>query len=204
VTSTLSGDYLGSTGGDDGGLDGGLDGGERREHSPLVPDLAVPHRLERAGSRGRGPRPRRRGASPKRLAVVGVVLIVAIGFLLYKGLSSAIVYFETASEAVAHRAELANSTFQIEGVVVPGSLHRVGPDTIDFTISSGRVPVPVVNTGDPPQLFGPDVPVVLVGHFIGSSDSFASNQVLVKHSNQYIAAHPNRVRAPTHAGAGTS
>lgn len=193
MTSTLSGEDLGSPGGDD---DGAL-----REHSQLAPDLAVPHRIERAGTRGPGPRPRRRGASPKRLAVVGVVLIAAIGFLLYKGLSSAIVYFETASEAISHRAELGNSTFQIEGVVVPGSLHRIGPNTIDFTISSGKVRVPVVNTGDPPQLFGPDVPVVLVGHFVGSSESFASNQVLVKHSNQYIAAHPNRVRAPKVLGA---
>ena len=32
-------------------------------------------------------------------------------------------------------------------------------------------------------------------HFVGASNRFASDQILVKHSNVYIAAHPNRVRA---------
>jgi hypothetical protein len=35
----------------------------------------------------------------------------------------------------------------------------------------------------------------VVGHFVGTTDRFASDQILVKHSNSYIAAHPNRVKA---------
>ncbi len=120
-----------------------------------------------------------------------------MGFLLYKGLSSALVYFKTAQQALANRAALGDSTFQIEGDVVPGSKHdNGGPSDFSFEISSGPVKVEVHNTGAPPQLFGPGVPVVLVGHFIGTTDTFASDQILVKHSNSYIAAHPNRVRGP--------
>jgi len=33
----------------------------------------------------------------------------------------------------------------------------------------------------------------MVGHFSGNQ--FDSNQILVKHSSSYIAAHPNRVTA---------
>ena len=148
----------------------------------------------------------------RRLAVVGLVLLAAIGYLVYKVLTSALVYFETASEAVAHRAELGNSTFQIEGVVVPGSVRQERPGgtgalghapageppaDLRFTIRSGSVEVGVLDTGAPPQLFQADVPVVLVGHFLGSTDSFSASQILVKHSNAYIAAHPGRVKGPT-------
>jgi cytochrome c-type biogenesis protein CcmE len=140
-------------------------------------------------------RPRRRGGSGRRLAVVGVVILAAIGFLLYKGLTSAIVFFKTANEAVAQRASLGNATFQIEGVVVPGSVHhRQG--AVNFDIESSGVRVAVENSGEPPQLFQANIPVVLVGHFVGTSDDFSSDEIMVKHSNVYIAAHPSRVRAP--------
>lgn len=143
------------------------------------------------------PRGRRPVRTRRRLAVVGVVLLVAVGFLLYKTLTSAVVYFKTASQAVAARSSLGNATFQIEGVVVPGSVHtRDRGALIDFRISSGSTVVAVENDGSAPQLFQPNVPVVLVGHFVGASNAFSSDEILVKHSNSYIAAHPARVRAP--------
>jgi cytochrome c-type biogenesis protein CcmE len=150
------------------------------------------------------PLEKRKSLSPRqrqqrrRLAVVGVVILAAIGFLLYKGVTSAIVFFKTANEAVAQRSSLGNSTFQLEGLVVPGTVRsfRSGSsDDVRFEVESNGVKVSVTNSGLPPQLFQAGIPVVVVGHFVGSTDSFASDQILVKHSNQYIAAHPNRVRA---------
>jgi cytochrome c-type biogenesis protein CcmE len=128
--------------------------------------------------------------------VVGIVLLAAIGFVLYKGLTSALVYFKTANEAVADRAQLGNSTFQLEGIVVRGSVRQLGGGRVAFTVEGGGASVPVVNTGEPPQLFRAGIPVVVVGHFVGTSNEFASDQILVKHSNQYIAAHPGRVTVP--------
>ena len=139
---------------------------------------------------------RRARRTRRRLLVVGLILVAAVGLLLYKGLTSAIVYFKTADQALQDRASLGNSTFQIEGVVVPRSVHTAGFGSVDFAIRSADVTVAVHNEGTPPSLFRGDVPVVLVGHFAGASNLFESDQILVKHSNQYIAAHPNRVRAP--------
>lgn len=129
----------------------------------------------------------------RRIGVVAVVLAAAIGFLLYKALTSGIVYFKTAAQAVAARASLGDSTFQMEGVVVPHSLHSHG-GAQDFVVCSGPTHVAVHNVGVPPQLFEPGVAVVLVGHFVGTSDRFSSDQILVKHSSAYVAAHPGRVR----------
>jgi len=131
--------------------------------------------------------------------VVGVVIVAAIGFLVYKGLTSAIVFFRTANEAVAQRATLGDAVFQLEGTVVPGTVHsfrNASGMTVAFTVESSGVRVPVTNTGSPPQLFQPGIPVVLAGHFAGDSNVFDSDQILVKHSNQYIAEYPNRVKVP--------
>jgi cytochrome c-type biogenesis protein CcmE len=132
-----------------------------------------------------------------RLGVVGVVLFVALGFLIYKAISSAVVYFKTAEQAVAARQSLGDSTFQIEGLVVKGSIEKDKQGSVtSFRISSGPATVAVANSAPEPALFQQNVPVVLVGHFVGTTNTFASQQILVKHSNAYIAAHPNRVRAP--------
>ncbi len=129
------------------------------------------------------------------MAVVGVLVVAALGFLVFKGLTSAIVFFKTANEAVSERASLGNSDFQLEGMVVRGSVLHRGGDVYWFTVESDGVRVRVDNTGDPPQLFRPGLPVVVVGHFVGTTDLFASDQIMVKHSQSYIAAHPGRVKA---------
>lgn len=140
---------------------------------------------------------RRRAAArtSRRLAVAGVVIVAALGFLVYKGLTSAIVFFRTANEALSQRAQLGDSVFQLEGTVVNGTVHRVGTTEVSFEIRQGGATIDVENTGTPPQMFRPGLPVVVVGHFVGTSDRFSSDQIMVKHSQQYIAEHPNRVRS---------
>lgn len=138
----------------------------------------------------RRPRPRRR----LRLVLVFAVLGAAVVFLLVEGLGSSLDYFDTVHQAVTHRASLGTSTFRLEGTVVAGTVHDTARGT-DFTISGGGDRVAVVNRGSPPQLFQATIPVVVVGHFASAgSDTFESDQIMVKHSATYIAEHPARVR----------
>jgi cytochrome c-type biogenesis protein CcmE len=140
---------------------------------------------------------RRRSSRKKkrkvRLIVAGVVLVGAFAFLLIEGLSNSLNYFETVNQAVAQRATLGSTTFRLEGLVVPGTIHATSTG-VNFTVESSGVSEAVIETGEPPQLFQPNIPVVLVGHFSGSI--FASDQIIVDHSAQYIAKYPSRVRAP--------
>ncbi len=128
-----------------------------------------------------------------RLAIAILLIVGAIAFVLAKGLGSSLEYFQTANQAVADRAQLGSQDFNIEGAVVPGTIRRFG-NKLTFEIQSKGVVVHVVSTGSPPQLFQAKIPVVLAGHFQGIT--FESNQIMVKHSAQYVAAHPNRVRSP--------
>jgi cytochrome c-type biogenesis protein CcmE len=131
----------------------------------------------------------------KRVWVVFAVLIAAFVFLLVEGLGSSLDYFDTVNQAFAHRGTLGTKTFRLEGDVVAGSIHPTAQGT-DFVMSEGHHRVAVTNSGSPPQLFQSNIPVVVVGHFISaSSTNFVSNQILVKHSANYIAKHPTRVKA---------
>jgi cytochrome c-type biogenesis protein CcmE len=150
-----------------------------------APDRTAPGRAARAT-------PRRR----LRLLLVFALLAGAIVYLLVEGLGSSLDYFDTVSQALAHKARIGTTVFRLEGVVVPGSVQRTAAGA-DFKVSGGGHTIAVHNSGSPPELFQPDIPVVVVGHFASSgSDLFVSNQIMVKHSATYIAAHPTRVRGP--------
>lgn len=133
---------------------------------------------------------RRRRSRRRAWALISVV-VAALGFLLFKGLEGATTFFYTADQAVHMKAKLGTTRFNIEGTVVRGSVHRVG-NSVDFSISNNGVTVPVSNTGYPPQLFQPGIPVVLEGAFSGST--FDSDLIMVKHSASYAAAHPDRLK----------
>ena len=91
----------------------------------------------------------------------------AFAFLLVKGLGSSLNYFETVDQALPTRPRSGPQTFRLEGLVVPGigAPHRRGRRLRGRRVT--RHAVAVVNTGNPPQLFQPDIPVVVVGHFSG-------------------------------------
>ena len=126
----------------------------------------------------------------RRLWLAGIVVLAALGVLVFQGLGNATLYFRTADEAVAQRNELGDRRFRIEGDVVDGSVRQDGDD-VSFILTSKSVEVPVLHKGDPPELFRPGIPVVLEGRFQG--DHFSSDRILVRHSETYVAENPERV-----------
>jgi cytochrome c-type biogenesis protein CcmE len=140
------------------------------------------------------PAPRVRPAAPAatkwRIAAVVVVIAAAIGFLVFKGLGDATVYFKTADEAVAQKDELGDRRFRVEGAVVTDSVRETS-EGVRFEIISAGETVPVLHRGDPPELFKPGIPVVLEGHWDG--DVYASDRIMVKHTTEYREQNPDRV-----------
>ena len=142
------------------------------------------------------PQPRRRRLSWRLLAVFAL-LVAAFVFLLVEGLGSSLDYFDTVDQAFAHRTTLGTQTCRLEGTVVPGTIHATAVGS-DFDICQGPNVVHVANAGSPPGLFRARIPVFVVGHFTSTpSTDFESNTIMVKHSPDYTAAHPGRVKAST-------
>jgi cytochrome c-type biogenesis protein CcmE len=122
---------------------------------------------------------------------VALLVLAAVIFLLTRALGDSVVYFRTADEAVKDKAELGTRRFRIEGTVLADSVRSVS-HTTRFTIAEKGTRVDVVHDGDPPELFQPGIPVVLEGRWAG--DHFASDRIMVKHSEQYRAGNPDRVK----------
>jgi len=123
--------------------------------------------------------------------VILVVAVLAAGGLLWRGLGDATVYFKTADEAVAQRGSLGQRRFRLEGTVLAGSVHSAG-NAVSFVVAENDAEVAVHHVGDPPELFRSGVPVVLEGHFAGST--YESDRILVKHTAEYRKANPNHVK----------
>lgn len=136
-------------------------------------------------------------ASRRRLPVIVALLVVLAmaGFLVVRALGNSTMFFYNADEAVAQRDSLGAKRFRLQGTVVDGSVARTA-DGVSFRVTYGGVIVPVNHVGDPPEMFQPNIPVVLEGHWDTASPdgAFASDRILVKHTNDYDEKNPDRLK----------
>ena len=136
-----------------------------------------------------GSRRRRRRWVP--LVVLGVVL-VALGVVVFKGLSDATLYFRNADEAVAQRESLGTKRFRLQGTVTRDPTEADGE--VSFVVAFNGASVDVRHVGSPPELFRPGIPVVLEGHWDESGDAFDSDRIMIKHDATYESEDDYRQR----------
>ena len=117
----------------------------------------------------------------------GLVIVAAIAWLIWAGVSQSVVYFVTPSELLA--APVPSKTYRVGGLVQPGSL-KWEPKTLDlsFTLSDGKASVPVRHKGAPPDLFAEGRGAVVEGAWTGDG-YFKASLILAKHSEEYKAPH---------------
>ena len=123
-------------------------------------------------------------------AIVGGLCLV-LGFLVFQALTNAKVFFYNVDEAVANKAELADSTFRMQGTVVTEPATNA-TGAITFTVAFEDSMAEVRHVGqEPTDLFRIGQPVVVQGHWEG--ETFQSNQILVKHDESYVEDNPARL-----------
>ena len=128
------------------------------------------------GSSGRG-----RG---RVYAAVGalVVVVVGLGLVLFNGLRDASTFFYNVDEAVAKQSSLQGERIRVQGNVVDGTVHKTSAG-VSFVLRFDGKELAVDHVGDPPELFGPKIPVVLEGSLKGNT--FHSDQILIRHDANY-------------------
>ncbi|MGH7365500.1 MAG: cytochrome c maturation protein CcmE [Candidatus Rokuibacteriota bacterium] len=117
----------------------------------------------------------------------GLVIVAALAYLVYAGVTQSVVYFVTPSELGA--APVAGKAYRLGGMVLPGTLSW-DPRSLDlsFTLSDGQATVPVRHRGTPPDLFAEGRGAVVEGTW--SRDGyFQATTILAKHSEEYKAPH---------------
>jgi cytochrome c-type biogenesis protein CcmE len=117
----------------------------------------------------------------------GLVIVAALAYLVYAGVSQSVVYFVTPSELGA--APVAGKAYRVGGMVKPGTL-TWDPRSLElaFVLSDGQAAVRVRHRGTPPDLFAEGRGAVVEGTWSGEG-YFRASQILAKHSEEYKAPH---------------
>ena len=137
--------------------------------------------------------PRARPPQRRRTLLVTLALVLVVAVSPDMGAESparSSLFFLNADEAVEQRDDLGDDRFRLQGTVVDGSISEEAGD-VSFSVVFNDVTVQVAHRGDPPELFQPDIPVVLEGQWNG--ETFASDRILVRHSAEYEADNGERL-----------
>jgi cytochrome c-type biogenesis protein CcmE len=123
----------------------------------------------------------------RKFVAGGLVIVVALAYLIWSGVSQSVVYFVTPSELLA--APVPSKTYRLGGLVQAGSL-KWEPKSLDlsFTLSDGKASVPVRHKGPAPDLFAEGRGAVVEGSWT-KDGYFKSSLILAKHSEEYKAPH---------------
>lgn len=123
----------------------------------------------------------------RKFLVGGAVIALALAYMIYAGVTESMVYFVTPSEL--SESPVSGKAYRLGGMVAPGSV-AWEPRTLDlrFTVTDGKVAVPVRHTGTPPDLFGEGRGAVVEGRWT-SEGYFQASLIMAKHSEEYAAPH---------------
>jgi cytochrome c-type biogenesis protein CcmE len=126
-------------------------------------------------------------ARPTKFLVGGAVILAALAYMIYAGVTQSAVYFVTPAELTA--SPVPGKAYRLGGLVAAGSL-KWEPRSLDlsFTLSDGRATVPVRHKGTPPDLFAEGRGAVVEGSWMPEG-YFKATLILAKHSEEYQAPH---------------
>src|SRR5215218_2969171 len=97
--------------------------------------------------------PLARAALPVKFWLGGLLLVIAIGYLVLTSMQTSAVYYLTVGELLARGDGALGQTVRIAGEVVDGSIQR-DRQHLRFVLGDGTATVPVAHTGQIPDLFG--------------------------------------------------
>ena len=115
------------------------------------------------------------------LIFVGIFIII---FASIRIASYNTIYYYTTTEA-NYLSSTSDERIKLGGFVVSNSVKKGELGATEFLITDGNVTMKISFDGFIPELFQDDMGVILDGYF--SDDIFYSDDMLVKHDNEYIS-----------------
>lgn len=93
-----------------------------------------------------------------------LVIVLAIVYLIYTGISQTSVYFLTVSELIDRKDTIADEGVRVNGTVVPGSIDKHDSNLkVNFKITDSKQNLSVHYEGIIPDMFKEDIDVVVEG-----------------------------------------
>lgn len=123
-----------------------------------------------------------------KVGIAVAVVLAAVGYLVTTSLQNNAVYYLTVSELHAAAPTLQGQPVRVAGNVVPGTILKDSSAfTVTFDISDGSGRLPVTYKGVVPDIFGPNVEVVVEGKY-ADSGSFTAATLLAKCPSKFESA----------------
>lgn len=113
--------------------------------------------------------------------LIGIVIIV---FASIRIASNNTIYYYTTTEA-NYLSTTSNERIKLGGFVVSNSVVKGDLGVTEFSITDGNIIMEISFDGFIPELFQDEMGVILDGYF--ESGIFYSDDMLVKHDNEYIS-----------------
>jgi len=115
----------------------------------------------------------------------GVVILGALAYMIYAGVTQSAVYFVTPAEL--QTAPVVGKAYRLGGLVAPGSMSWE-PRALDlrFSLTDGKATVPVRHKGTAPDLFGEGRGAIVEGSWTPEG-YFKATLIMAKHSEEYAA-----------------
>ena len=121
----------------------------------------------------------------KRFLIGGVIVLAALGYIIYGGMQEALVYFKMPTELRAEEKSMQGKFVRMGGMVVKGSLQKDLQNLVyRFEITDGSTQFPVYFKGVPPDLFIEGKGAVVEGR-VGSDGVFQATMIMAKHAEDY-------------------
>lgn len=117
--------------------------------------------------------------------LVGVGLLVIVGWLALSGVGSALVYYLTPTELASRGDAAVGQTVRLGGLVLPGSMTGSATD-LTFVLTDNETEITVHSTVAPTSSFREGAGAVVEGS-LRADGVFEATEVLVKHDENYVA-----------------
>ena len=115
------------------------------------------------------------------LIFIGISIVI---FASIRIASNNTIYYYTTTEA-NYLSSTSDERIKLGGFVVSDSVKKGELGATEFLITDGNVTMKISFDGFIPELFQDEMGVILDGYF--SDDIFYSDDMLVKHDNEYIS-----------------
>ncbi|HEY81908.1 MAG TPA: cytochrome c maturation protein CcmE [Dehalococcoidia bacterium] len=124
----------------------------------------------------------------KKFLVGGLVVFLALGYLIYTGFQSSATYYYEVSELLTRGDSVYGENVRVRGEVAPGSVERESQGTVlrfIITDMEGEQSLPVVYQGVVPDTFKVGVEVVVEGQ-LDSDGVFQAHTLMPKCPSRYV------------------
>ena len=112
------------------------------------------------------------------------IALGAFAVIAYSGISKNLVYYWTPSDVKANGDKAYGANIRLGGMVVPGSIKKLGGSAVEFDVKDATDIVRVKTSTVPPQMFRENIGVVVEGTMMRGG-YFQSSRLMVSHNNEY-------------------